>query len=320
VNARERWLHLLLRVFPPSYRVDYGGEIVDVVLDAHGRRRFALVLESLAMARAGMAIRTRDALRSTVASQIRWGAAVTLGLLLGAGPLQRAIGQRQFGVALIDGELESLVAVVVILLAVRLTTIHRVMAAVLAFCGVGIASLSAPQGGWTISESLLYESRWLLPPLLLLTIVAPEREGPSTVKVALVTVTVLALFTDPLGIDSFGLNYGHSLQQLASHPVVIAGGVLALSAMWVIRSLPGRLLVGAGHLLMAATMQGTPGPLAVSVVMLLVVLAATVRDSTKRPPATTGARVPAIHPGVGRSSPCEELDIFAEPVRPPGRT
>jgi hypothetical protein len=238
MTNRELWFRLVIRAFPAEHRERHEDEMVESVLAVSPTGFWPAVRQSAALVKAGVGISLRQSgTGEPLAAAAAWGAAVWLGLILGAGAFLRPIVgaartasvptyAADYGAALLGAAL-LLGAVVVA---------RSIPWAALVMAGAGIAATAlantAPWWGW--SPSIWYELRWLGPAVVGYVLLARWAAGPVWAATLASAVGMIAF----INID--GVPVGETYGMLRLSPTVTSGiALVVITAVLVVWIVPG---------------------------------------------------------------------------------
>lgn len=253
-RIRTSWFALLLITFPKTFRSDNQAELLEILGERESWSSLELVRESTALVHQGVAVSIRQSNSASAAEQLIRGAAVWLGILLGAGPMARLVwstparGPQLVGVY-------AVTTVVGLIFAVALFQRSAIVGFLVAGLTILIGAQSTSVGRWSVADAYLYEVRWFLPALLVIAL--RDRNAPQVRSLPSLGLG-MALGCAAVGHLDDG-SYGYRLQALVSDwrlwaIAVAVGALLAIGAPQVL----SRFGLPAAHLSLASVGSGRP--------------------------------------------------------------
>lgn len=253
-RIRTLWFALLLRTFPKTFRSDNQAELLETLGERESWSAFELVRESAALVHQGMVVSIRQSNSASAAEQLIRGAAVWLGLWLGAGPMARLVWSTPIRGPQLVG-MYAVTTVVGLIFAVVLLQRSAIVGFLVAGLTILIGAQSTSVGRWSVADAYLYEVRWFLPSLLVIALrrrLAPQLRSLPSLGLGMALGCLAVAHLD----DG---SYGYQFQTLVSDwrlwaIAVAIGALLAVGAPQVF----SRFGLPAAHLLLASVASGRP--------------------------------------------------------------
>lgn len=259
MTNRELWFRLMVRAFPKEYRAEHEDEIIDAVLGVSPTGLWAGTRESLALVRAGVGVSARhDETRTSFRAAVGWGAALWLGLVLGAGGFLRPVGAAMVSSSVSEFVTMAWAAVagaVLLLVAVLLASRTSWIAGAAATAGVVLTAWWNSNPYWAFPDSFWYEIKWLAPAMIAYIALAGRRSGFPNWALTLTAAGAVAVLLPVLGI-AFPLGYSYqSLLWIEGVPqLALVAGLLAVGLVWAVPGMGAMSVVPIAHLTVVLTL------------------------------------------------------------------
>lgn len=266
MTIREQWFRLMVRAFPKDYRAEYEDEIIDVMLDVSPSGLWAGVTESLGLVRAGLGVsERRDATGRRFRTAVEWGAAIWLGLLLGAGAFVRPMGAAIMGGSAFEFLANHWTALGgAVLLGGAVVVAGRVkwLAGLTGVSGLLVAAFSNSNPYWTFPDSFWYEVKWLAPALIMYIALTGRASRPPGWAVTLPSAAAVSAVLLVLGSANPGYSYSTVLWIDPVRLMAVYTALLAVGLVWVVPSVGAMAIVPIAHLTAAMALpmvlEGAP--------------------------------------------------------------